>query len=165
MNRELYVGFKGKNNASCILAKAISADSYLLTNSFEGLKRDIDSLSCAYDSVILFGIDKNLTDTVRIEAVAEKDTRLYSTLNIAALSAQLNVAGIHGGKSGNIVAHGPDPCEKSVKGLHVCFRVGFTKIEFIRRLFGVLAFIAEIQRKSGAHSYPINQKHQRTSYR
>lgn len=102
MNRELYVGFKGKNNASCILAKAISADSYLLTNSFEGLKRDIDSLSCAYDSVILFGIDKNLTDTVRIEAVAEKDTRLYSTLNIAALSAQLDVAGIH-----NCVSHEP----------------------------------------------------------
>ena len=94
MNRKLYIGFKGKNNASCILAKSISANSFLLTNSFEGLKRDIDSLSCAYDSVILFGIDKNLTDTVRIEKVAEKDTRYCSELNLEYLSAQLDAVGI-----------------------------------------------------------------------
>lgn len=94
MNRKLYIGFKGKNNASCILVKSISADSYLLTNSFEGLKRDIDALSCAYDSVILFGIDKNLTDTVRIEKAAEKDTKHYSVLNLEDMSAQLEAIGV-----------------------------------------------------------------------
>ena len=94
MNGKLYIGFKGKNNASCILVKSISADSYLLTNSFEGLKRDIESLSCSYDSVILFGIDKNLTDTVRIEKVAEKDTKHYSMLNLENISAQLESVGI-----------------------------------------------------------------------
>lgn len=94
MNRKLYIGFKGKNNVSCILAKSISEDSYLLTNSFEGLKRDVDSLSCAYDSVILFGIDKNLTDTVRIERVAEKDTKCCSVLNLENISAQLDAVGI-----------------------------------------------------------------------
>ena len=94
MSRKLYIGFKGKNNASCILAKAISADSYLLTNSFEGLKRDIDALSCSYDSVILFGIDKNLTNTVRIEKAAEKDTKHYSVLNLEDMSAQLEAIGV-----------------------------------------------------------------------
>ena len=94
MNRELHIGFKGKNNASCILVKSISANSYLLTNSFDGLKRDIDSLSCSYDSVMLWGIDKNLTDTVRIERVAEKNTKYCSVLNLEKISAQLEAVGI-----------------------------------------------------------------------
>ena len=75
MNTKLHIGFKGKNNTSCILVKSISADSYLLTNSFEGLKRDIENLDYSYDCVILFGIDKNLTNTVLIEKAAEKETK------------------------------------------------------------------------------------------
>ena len=94
MNRKLHIGFKGKNNASCILVKSISADSYLLTNSFEGLKKDVELLSRSYDCVILFGIDKSLSDTVRIERVAEKDTKEFSVLNLEDISTQLDVAGI-----------------------------------------------------------------------
>lgn len=94
MNPKLHIGFKGKNNASCILVKSISADSYLLTNSFEGLKRDIDFLDHSYDCIILFGIDKNLVDTVRIEKVAEKGTKEYSLLNLENMSAQLDAVGI-----------------------------------------------------------------------
>ena len=94
MNNILHIGFKGKNNASCILVKSISADSYLLTNSFEGLKKDIDLLNRSYDYVILFGIDKNLIDTVRIEKVAEKETKEFSALNLDAISAQLDTVGI-----------------------------------------------------------------------
>lgn len=94
MNRKLYIGFKGKNNASCILVKSISADSYLLTNSFGGLKREIEILGHSYDSVILFGIDKNLVNTVRIEKVAEKETKEFSTLNLENISAQLDAVGI-----------------------------------------------------------------------
>ena len=80
MNTKLHIGFKGKNNASYILVKSISTDSYLLTNSFEGLKRDIENLDYSYDCVILFGIDKNLVNAVRIEKVAEKETKEYSLL-------------------------------------------------------------------------------------
>lgn len=94
MNRKLFIGFKGKNNPSCILAKSISADSYLLTNSFNGLKRDIESLSCSCDSVILFGIDKNLTDTIRIEKAAELDTKNYSILDLENMSKQFDTVGI-----------------------------------------------------------------------
>ncbi len=94
MNRKLYIGFKGKNNASCILVKNISKDSYLLTNSFNGVKRDIEALNSSYDCIVLFGIDKNLKDTVRIEKVAEKDTKEISALNLERISAQLDAIGI-----------------------------------------------------------------------
>ena len=94
MNRKFYIGFKGKNNASCILVKNISKDSYLLTNSFNGVKRDIEALNSSYDCIVLFGIDKNLKDTVRIEKVAEKDTKEISALNLERISAQLDAIGI-----------------------------------------------------------------------
>ncbi len=44
-----------------------------LTNSFDGLKRDITDITGAYDLVVMFGLDTNLKDMVRIEAVAEFD--------------------------------------------------------------------------------------------
>ena len=69
----IYVCFKGKNNASFILAKSLSKDPYLLTNSFDGLKRDIENLSGELDRVFLFGVDKTLTDSIRIEKTAEKN--------------------------------------------------------------------------------------------
>ena len=94
MNRKLYIGFKGKYNSSSILVRSISADSYLLTNSFVGLKRDIDSLGDVYDNVILIGIDKNLKDAVRIETVAENGTTEFSAFDIENISTRLNQAGI-----------------------------------------------------------------------
>ena len=71
MSRKLYIGFKGKNNASCILVQSISKNHYLLTNSFGGLKKDIELLGDSYDCIIMFGIDKNLRNSVRIEKAAE----------------------------------------------------------------------------------------------
>ena len=94
INRTLYVGFKGKNNTSSILVKAISEDSFLLTNSFSGLQRDIETLNGNYDCVLLFGIDKNLKDTVRIERVAEKKSRKISALNLEKISEQLDAVGV-----------------------------------------------------------------------
>lgn len=94
MDRTLYIGFKGKNNASRVLVESISADSYLLTNSFSGLKSDIELLSNFYDCVILFGVDKNLKDTVRIEKVAEKETKEFTALNLEVLSTRLNAVGV-----------------------------------------------------------------------
>ena len=67
----LYTGFKGKNNSSNQLLSEISGEKQFLTNSFEGLKRDIMSISDTFDLVIMFGLDTNLKDTVRIEKVAK----------------------------------------------------------------------------------------------
>ncbi|MGN1135697.1 MAG: hypothetical protein ACI4SF_05700 [Oscillospiraceae bacterium] len=94
MNRKLYIGFKGKNNASCILAQSISENHYLLTNSFGGLKKDIELLDFSYDYIIMFGIDKNLKNSVRIEQAAEKDTIEYSVLDLEKISECLNANGV-----------------------------------------------------------------------
>ncbi len=69
----LYTCFKGKYNASFQLVSEICGDKLYLTNSFDGLKRDIANQSEGYDFVIMFGIDKNLENVVRIERVAEYD--------------------------------------------------------------------------------------------
>ena len=82
MSRKLYIGFKGKNNASCILVQSISKNHYLLTNSFGGLKKDIELLGDSYDCIIMFGIDKNLRNSVRIEKAAEKESIKFSVLDL-----------------------------------------------------------------------------------
>lgn len=76
------------------MVKSISKDSYLLTNSFDGLQRDIEALNGRYDRVVLFGIDKDLNDTVRIEKAAEKETKEFSALNLENISAQLAAASV-----------------------------------------------------------------------
>ena len=69
--RVLYTGFKGKNNSSYQLLAKISGQKLFLTNSFDGLKKDIMNVTEEYDLVVMFGLDKKLRDAVRIEKVAE----------------------------------------------------------------------------------------------
>ena len=94
MSRRLYIGFKGKNNSSCILVQSISKNHYLLTNSFGGLRKDIELLGTAYDCIIMFGIDKSLKNSVRIEQAAEKETVEFSVLDLEEISVRLNNNGI-----------------------------------------------------------------------
>lgn len=65
----LYTGFKGKNNASYQLVEQINPnDKKLLTNSFNGIKKDFDNTPLEiYDYVIMFGINKNLKNKLIIE--------------------------------------------------------------------------------------------------
>lgn len=79
----LYVAFKGKCNSSNKIVNCIAGEKLFLTNSFEGLKKDIASINKPYDSVYMFGLDKNLKGTIRIESLAVKDKKiLRSTLNL-----------------------------------------------------------------------------------
>ena len=71
--RILYTGFKGKYNSSYQVLSRCSGETLALTNSFDGLKRDIMNITDTYDLVIMFGLDTKLRDVVRIEAVAEYD--------------------------------------------------------------------------------------------
>ena len=75
----LYVGFKGENNASYKLVSQLNGNKLFLTNSFAGLARDIQKLKYEYSAVYMFGIDKNLTDSVRIESCAEQDGCFLTT--------------------------------------------------------------------------------------
>ena len=95
MKDTLLIGFKGKNNLSGELVKAPGRDYCLLTNSFGGLKKDIDAIDAAYDSVVLFGVDKNLAGTVRIERTAEKDgIRCSSALDLEKMTDGFREAGL-----------------------------------------------------------------------
>ena len=69
----LYVGFKGKNNASYKLVSLLNGEKLLLTNSVKGLTGDIQGVHTEYSAVYMFGIDKTLTDSVRIESCAEQN--------------------------------------------------------------------------------------------
>lgn len=78
-----FIGFKGKNNASCLLVQELTDTGYFLTNSFEGLKRDIELIPIDPKTVYMFGIDKHLNHEVRIEKSAVKDGRKrYSALDL-----------------------------------------------------------------------------------
>lgn len=90
--RELYMGFKGKNNTSSqLLSRLPASDKVLLTNSFAGLRRDIGAISFAdVGSAVMFGIDKTLVGSVRIErnAICEGERR-DSFYDIAGLMEKL----------------------------------------------------------------------------
>ncbi len=95
MEQRLYIGFKGKNNASSTLVEYLSERPCLLTNSLPGVNRDIECLSDNYDSVLMFGVDKNLKNTVRIERVAEREgIQLCSDLDLEGISKRLEAAGV-----------------------------------------------------------------------
>lgn len=95
MRNTLCIGFKGKNNSSAILVCAMSPQGVLLTNSFEGLKKDIERLPAGHDGALLFGVDKDLVDSVRIERMAGKDgMSRTSKLDLEGLAERFSSAGI-----------------------------------------------------------------------
>ena len=95
MKKILLTGFKGKNNSSGMLVEQPAFEYVLLTNSFAGLKRDIDSIGTEYDFVLMFGVDKYLSSSVRIEKCAGKDgKKTYSVINPEKLVESLKKAGI-----------------------------------------------------------------------
>ena len=69
----LFTAFKGKNNASAVLLDMISGDKLYLTNSYVGLEKEILNLEKTYDIVLMFGLDKNLNNEIRIENIAENN--------------------------------------------------------------------------------------------
>ena len=91
----IFTGFKGKNNSSGKLVQAISQNYKLLTNSFDGVKKDIEEISDDFDFVIMFGCDKNLKDSVRIERFAQKNGDVIaSELDLVKISDKLGAVGI-----------------------------------------------------------------------
>ena len=91
----LYVGFKGKNNASYKLVSQLNGDKLFLTNSFDGLAKDIQKLGFEYSAVYMFGIDKTLRESVRIESCAEqKGCFLTSNLLLENIAEKLFANGV-----------------------------------------------------------------------
>ena len=72
----LYTGFKGQYNSSYRLVNGIAGEKLFLTNSFEGLKNDIENIYEEFDAVYMFGLDKNLKNSVRIEKMCKQRWRI-----------------------------------------------------------------------------------------
>ena len=93
--KTLFVGFKGKNNTSYQLVSRIDNNSLFLTNSFIGLEKDIASFDCDFDTVYMFGIDKNLVDKIRIELCACYDgERICTDFDLLPLERKLNESNV-----------------------------------------------------------------------
>lgn len=91
----LYVAFKGNGNSANKIVRSLSGDQLFLTNSYHGLKRDIDHINHTYDFVYLFGLDKSLRGNVRIDSIAKKDgICLSSEMDFDSLAMKLNKSGI-----------------------------------------------------------------------
>lgn len=91
----LYVAFKGSGNSSNRIVRNLSGNTLFLTNSFDGLKRDIDAVADTYDLVYMFGVDKTLRGNVRIERIAQKgDVCLCSKSDLDSIAERLNKNGI-----------------------------------------------------------------------
>ncbi|MCH5172483.1 MAG: hypothetical protein J1F31_06625 [Erysipelotrichales bacterium] len=94
----LYTGFKGKYNASYQLVEAISPNNkILLTNSFKGIKRDLENSPLeSYELILMFGINKNLKDRIVIEVNSSYDGISLSTnVNYKKLELLINKKGVN----------------------------------------------------------------------
>ena len=90
----LYVAFKGDGNSSNKIVRSLNGDKLFLTNSYDGLKKDIDNIKGTYDLVYMFGLDKNLKGNIRIESIAKKDdVCLYSNMDCKSIAMKLNEIG------------------------------------------------------------------------
>ncbi|MGN0403081.1 MAG: hypothetical protein ACI4HQ_12600 [Acetatifactor sp.] len=80
MEKVLYVAFRGINNSSYQLVRQMNAETFYITNSFTGVRRDIDSLPMSYEKIIMFGLDKDLHETIRFDRIAQKNGDQLFTL-------------------------------------------------------------------------------------
>lgn len=91
----LYVAFKGEGNSSNKIVRSLCGDKLFLTNSYTGLKKDIDNINSIYDLVLMFGLDKSLRGNVRIDCAAQRgDTCLSTDMDINSIAVKLNTSGI-----------------------------------------------------------------------
>ena len=91
----LFVGFKGNGNSSNKIVSSLTGEKLFLTNSYAGLRKDIDNIRNTYDSVYMFGLDKTLKGSIRIEYAARRDNVcLYSDMDLDMLAGKLNERGI-----------------------------------------------------------------------
>ncbi|MDE7284355.1 MAG: hypothetical protein K2N85_12355 [Lachnospiraceae bacterium] len=91
----LYVAFKGNGNSGNKIVRSLSGDKVFLTNSYSGLKKDIENINGTYDLVYMFGLDKGLKGNIRIDCVAGRgDEYLYSDVDFNSIAAKLNKSGI-----------------------------------------------------------------------
>lgn len=77
----LLTAFKGVHNSSYRIVQKFEHDKLYLTNSYNGIDRDVSGFDfIGYNAVIMFGLDKNLKDSIRIEPQAVLDNTVQNTI-------------------------------------------------------------------------------------
>lgn len=71
----LYTAFKGKNNTSYEVASHLNRAVLFLTNSFQGLERDINTADGNYDVVYMFGVDITSSLEISILLAASQNSQ------------------------------------------------------------------------------------------
>lgn len=92
----LLTAFKGKHNSSCQLIKDLDCAKLFLTNSFAGLKKDIETYNCElYSAVVMFGLDAKLKDRIRIDTRAQAEFGIKDTiLDVSKMSDLFDICGV-----------------------------------------------------------------------
>lgn len=91
----LFVAFKGTGNSSHRLVSGLNGEKLFLTNSFSGLKKDIDNVDGKYSAIYMFGLDKTLKGNIRVERSAVCDSQvLSSVLDIEFIVQRLKEQGL-----------------------------------------------------------------------
>lgn len=91
----LLVAFKGSGNSANRLVSALQDEKLFLTNSFAGLQEDIARMDGSFDVVYMFGLDKTLRGSIRVEACACLDEELvFSALDYTKLALAFQVQGL-----------------------------------------------------------------------
>ena len=86
----LFTAFKGKNNTSYQVARCLNGEVLFLTNSFQGLERDINTADGNFGVVYMLGVDKSLKNKIRIETCAEYNgERIFTAFNISELENRI----------------------------------------------------------------------------
>ena len=86
-----YPAFKGKNNTSYQVASRLNGTVLFLTNSFQGLERDINTVANIYDVVYMLGVDKSLKNKIKIETCAEYNgERIFTEFDISELKNRID---------------------------------------------------------------------------
>ncbi|MBQ9744889.1 MAG: hypothetical protein IJW19_07185 [Clostridia bacterium] len=87
----LYTAFKGKNNTSYQVASRLNGTVLFLTNSFQGLEKDIATVVNDYDVVYMLGCDKSLNNKIKIETCAEYNReRIFTKFDISELTKRID---------------------------------------------------------------------------
>ena len=87
----LYTAFKGNNNTSYQVASRLNGTVLFLTNSFQGLKKDIATVVNDYDVVYMLGCNKSLNNKIKIETCAEYNgERIFTEFDISEFKKRID---------------------------------------------------------------------------
>ena len=73
------------------MVEGLKGEKLFLTNSFKGLKKDIENIRDNYDCVYMFGIDATLKNQIRNEKCADLNNNvIFTEIELSELAIRLD---------------------------------------------------------------------------